>query len=133
MTAADWVLGAGLLLSLGLVLALHRRQASLERQLRRRGRPDAESPPATALQRVGLVRYRAYNDVGGDHSFALALLDANGDGVVVNGIYHRERCRVYAKPVRRWVSEQPLTEEESEAVRKSQEGDGPVDTAANRL
>lgn len=133
MTPADWVLALGLVLSLALVLALHRRQAALERQLRRRGRSEPGQPSSMALQNVGLVRYRAFNDVGGDHSFALSLLDAQGDGVVLNGIYHRERCRVYAKPVRRWESEQILTDEEAEAVRRAREGDNSVDREANRL
>lgn len=128
MTPVDLGLSFGLVILLGLVLALHRRQASLERQLRRRVRLDSDPPASGALQHVGLVRYRAFNDVGGDHSFALSLLDAKGDGVVVNGIYHRERCRVYAKPVRGWKSAQPLTDEEAESVLKARDGDHPVDS-----
>lgn len=128
MTPADLGLSFGLVILLGLVLALHRRQASLERQLRRRVRLDSDPPASAALQHVALVRYRAFNDVGGDHSFALSLLDAKGDGVVVNGIYHRERCRVYAKPVRGWESDQPLTDEEAESVLKARDGDHPVDS-----
>jgi len=133
LTPVDWALAVGLALSLGLVLALHRRQASLERQLRRRVQADFQPPPQTALQHVGLVRYRAFNDVGGDHSFALALLDGNGDGIVINGLYHRERCRVYAKPVRVWAGDQPLTEEEGEAVQKARPGDPSVDTGGPSL
>ena len=125
-------LAVGLAISLGLVLALHRRQASLERQLRRRGRPDPDPPASRALQHVGFVRYRAFNDVGGDHSFALSLLDGKGDGVVVNGIYHRERCRVYAKSVRAWEADQPLTDEEAESVRKARNYEGSVDSDRDR-
>lgn len=127
MTPVDWVLAAGLSLSLALVLALHRRQAALERQLRAARRHEDAPVAAHALQGVGLVRYRAFNDVGGDHSFALSLVDANGDGVVVNGIYHRDRCRVYAKPVVGWESPSSLTEEEVEAVRRARVHDAGVD------
>ena len=133
MSWADWALATGLVVSLALILALHRRQAALERQLRRHGGSQLERPGSAALQHVGLVRYRAFNDVGGDHSFALSLLDAKGDGVVVNGIYHRERCRVYAKPVRGWESDQQLTDEELESVRRARGVDESVDRDGNRL
>ena len=41
------------------------------------------------IQKVGIVRYNAFKDTGSDLSFALALLDENNDGVVLNGIYSR--------------------------------------------
>jgi hypothetical protein len=72
-----------------------------------------------ALQRVGMVRFNAYADTGGDQSFALALTDEDGNGTVLNGLFHRSECRVYAKPVTRWESTYPLTDEEQEALRKA--------------
>ncbi|HEX6510227.1 MAG TPA: DUF4446 family protein, partial [Chloroflexota bacterium] len=67
----------------------------------------------------GVVRFNPYHDTGGDYSFAVALLDAQGAGVLITGLYHRERCRVYAKPVRGWESSYQLTDEEREAIDKA--------------
>jgi hypothetical protein len=78
------------------------------------------------LQNVGLVRYNAFDDTGGDHSFALALLDAHGNGALVNGLYHRDVSRVYAKPIRDWKSTYSLSDEERESIRKAQTGGGPT-------
>ena len=75
MTPADWVLAAGLAFSLGLSGWLWRRGRRLERRVDQRLPAVRLAPPASALQHVGLVRFRAFHDVGGDHSFALALLD----------------------------------------------------------
>ena len=116
------VLGAGLVLSLGLAGSLLRRVAALERQAGRQPTAGAPAPGESALQQVGLVRYQAYHDVGGDHSFALALLDARGSGVVVNSLYHRDRCRIYAKPVSDWRSETALTDEEAESIELARSG-----------
>jgi hypothetical protein len=130
VSALDWVLAAGLLLSLGLAGFALRRLELLERRLPQRAAPVAGPAPPRSIQQLGLVRYQAYPDVGGDHSFALALLDAQGEGVVVNSLYHRDRCRVYAKPVSAWLSPITLTEEEAEAIRRARDGAGPVDMAA---
>jgi non-ribosomal peptide synthetase component F len=74
------------------------------------------------LQNVGIVRYNAFEDTGGDQSFAIALLDNVGAGAVFNGLYHRTVCRVYAKPVRDWKSTYSLSDEEEEAIRKARAG-----------
>ena len=74
------------------------------------------------LQQVGVVRYNAFDDTGGDQSFAVALLDARGNGAIFNGLYHRKDCRVYAKPVRDWKSTYSMSDEEIEAIRKAKEG-----------
>jgi Protein of unknown function (DUF4446) len=68
---------------------------------------------------VGVVRFNPYHDTGGDHSFAVALLDAAGAGVVISGLYHRDRCRVYAKPVNAWDSTYQLTDEERDAIERA--------------
>jgi hypothetical protein len=68
-----------------------------------------------AIQRVGLVRYDAFEDMGGRLSFSGALLNADGDGIVVTSINGRSDTRVYAKPVNRGTSHN-LSEEESEAI-----------------
>jgi hypothetical protein len=71
---------------------------------------------------VGLVRYNAFNDTGGDQSYALALLDDHGDGAIVNGLFHRTECRVYVKPVQEWKSTYSMSDEEAEAIRRAKEG-----------
>lgn len=75
-----------------------------------------------AVQRVGLVRYDAFEDMGGRLSFSCALLDQHGDGVVVTSINGREDNRVYAKPVRMGRSPHNLSAEEEEAIRQALSG-----------
>jgi uncharacterized protein YlxW (UPF0749 family) len=69
-----------------------------------------------ALQRFALVRYDAFEDMGGRLSFSAALLDAHGDGLVITSINGRSETRTYAKPVRNLSSEHNLSEEEREAI-----------------
>lgn len=71
------------------------------------------------IQKIGIVRYNAFKDVGSDLSFTLALLDQNDDGVVLNGIYSREMSNIYAKPVEKGKSSYTLSEEEQEAIKKA--------------
>jgi len=72
-----------------------------------------------AVQRVALIRYDAFEDVGGRLSFSCALLDERGDGVVMTSINGRQDTRVYAKPVHRGTSDYNLSEEEVEAIREA--------------
>jgi hypothetical protein len=71
------------------------------------------------LQHSGIVRFNPFSHTGGDHSFALALADANGYGFVISSLHARDSTRVYAKPLAEWESSYPLTEEEQEAVAKA--------------
>ena len=71
------------------------------------------------LQKVGLVRYNAFQDTGSDLSFTLALLDENNNGVVLNGIYSREMSNIYAKSVENGISKSTLSDEEKEAIRRA--------------
>lgn len=73
----------------------------------------------TCLQKVGIVRYSAFKDVGSDLSFALAILDETNTGVVLNGIYSTEASNIYAKPVTNGKSTYTLSEEEQEAIEKA--------------
>ena len=72
-----------------------------------------------AVQRVGIVRFDAFDDVGGNLSFSLSLLDDHSDGVVITGLYGRQDFRCYAKPIRGGESEIPLSKEEKEAIAKA--------------
>lgn len=71
------------------------------------------------IQKVGMVRYSAFKDTGSDLSFALALLDENDNGVVLNGIYSREMSNIYAKPVKKGQSTYTISEEEAQAIEKA--------------
>ncbi len=71
------------------------------------------------IQKVGIVRYSAFKDTGSDLSFALALLDENNNGVVLNGIYSREMSNIYAKPVEKGQSTYTVSEEEAQAIEKA--------------
>ena len=68
------------------------------------------------MQGIGLVRFRAFQDTGGDQSFSLALADGEGNGVIVSALYGRGATRIYAKPVQGWLSPKPLGEEEEQAL-----------------
>lgn len=70
------------------------------------------------LQRVGVVRFDAFDDVGGQMSFALALLDDTANGVVISSLHGRRDTRLFVKPVRDGRSEVALTTEEVEALRQ---------------
>ena len=72
-----------------------------------------------AFSRVGLVRFNPFEDTGGNQSFALALLDGNGDGFVVSSLHARAGTRLYAKSVNRGASDSALSEEEAEALRQA--------------
>ncbi len=68
------------------------------------------------VQGIGLVRFRAFQDTGGDQSFSLALTDGMGNGIVVSALYGRGMTRVYAKPIEGWLSPKALSEEEEQAL-----------------
>lgn len=71
------------------------------------------------LQRLGFLRFNPFRDTGGDQSFAMALADANGNGVVLSSLHSREVTRVYAKPLAAWETSYQLTEEEQQAIRRA--------------
>jgi hypothetical protein len=70
------------------------------------------------LQRVSFLRYNPFSEVGGDHSFSLAILDANLTGFIVTGLHTRERTRVYVKKVEKGKCKQELSKEEQEVLNK---------------
>ena len=72
-----------------------------------------------AVRHVGLVRYDAFEDVGGRLSFSCALLDDHGSGVVMTSINGRQDTRVYAKPIAEGRSSYNLSVEEEEAIRQA--------------
>ena len=72
-----------------------------------------------AVTRVGMVRFRAFEDMGSDLSYAVALLDAHNNGVVLSSIFGREDSRSYAKPIEDGKSSYPMTQEEEQALHEA--------------
>jgi len=82
---------------------------------------ELETQLLSSKRHVGLVRYDAFEDVGGNQSFALALYDDQGNGAVLNGIVGRTDCRVYCKPLVNGRSERDLSQEEQRAIREARD------------
>lgn len=75
------------------------------------------------IQKVGIIRFNPFKEIGGNQSFSVALLDGKDNGVVVTSLYTREGNRVYGKPVRNGQSEYLLSAEEKEALNKAKYGE----------
>ena len=71
----------------------------------------------TMLCKYGIVKYDAFEDVGGKMSFALAMLDQTNTGFVLNAIHSRDNCYLYLKDVVKGTSYIMLSEEELQALR----------------
>ncbi len=72
-----------------------------------------------SIQKIGVVRYNPFSNVGGNQSFTVALLDDNDDGVIITSLYNHNGNTVYAKPVKEGKSEYSLSHEEKEAMGKA--------------
>lgn len=94
--------------------ALNDRLDKSERKL-----SELEQHGEKSKRHIGLVRYDAFEEVGGNQSFALAVYDDKGDGVVLNSIIGRTDCRVYAKPLVGGRSDRSLSEEERKAIEEA--------------
>lgn len=70
-----------------------------------------------ALQRVGVVRFNPFQDSGGDQSFAIALLDRDGTGIIVSSLHGRTETRIFAKQIDNGRSTHTLSDEEQQAIR----------------
>ena len=70
----------------------------------------------SCVQKVGIVRFNAFDDVGSDLSFSVALLDSNDNGVVLSSLYSRESSSIYAKPLENAKSKYSLSAEEIKAI-----------------
>ena len=71
------------------------------------------------IQKVGLVKFNPFNETGGDHSFSLALLDGNKNGIIITSLHTRERTRFYLKEVKSGKSLIELSEDEAKALKES--------------
>ena len=89
----------------------------VERLTTRTGALEVTAP--RTFQRVGLVRFNPFEETGGNQSFALALLDAQGNGLVLSSLHARSGTRLYAKAIREGRSDAGLSEEETAAIRQA--------------
>lgn len=71
------------------------------------------------IQKVSVVRYRAFEDVGSDLSYSIAFLDENNDGVIMTGIFGRNESTTYAKPIDKGISRYDLSLEEQQVLKSS--------------
>ena len=72
-----------------------------------------------SIRGLETIRFNPFPDQGGNQSFAIGMLDEEGDGLVLSSMYGRERMSVFAKPVKGGASQYELTVEEKEALSKA--------------
>jgi hypothetical protein len=70
----------------------------------------------TSIRGIGFMRFNAFKDSGGNQSFAIALIDEQGNGVIISTLFARERMSVFAKNIRAFACEQQLSNEERSAL-----------------
>lgn len=78
------------------------------------------------FQKIGLVKYDAFNEMGGKLSFSLALLNQTNDGFVLNAVHSREGCYTYIKEIVDGNSIIVLAEEEQEALKMAMESNDSI-------
>ena len=71
------------------------------------------------VQRTSVIRYRAFEDVGSDLSFSIALLSEDNNGVILTGIYGRQESTTYAKPIDKGISRYDLSQEEQHVLKEA--------------
>jgi hypothetical protein len=80
---------------------------------------EIEETLKSCLQKTSIIRYKAFENVGSDLSFSIALLDNNDNGFILTGIYGRNDSTTYAKPIDKGLSRYDLSEEEKEVLGKA--------------
>lgn len=75
-----------------------------------------------SVQSVETLRFNPFKGTGdgGNQSFSMAFIDENGDGVIISSLYTRERVSVFSKPIKKFISEFELSEEEAQVLKNSQ-------------
>ena len=76
----------------------------------------------TTFQKMGLVKYDAFKEMGGKLSFTLALLDENNNGVLLNSVHSSDGCYSYTKRIKNGDSAITLSNEEKVAVERAMQG-----------
>ena len=109
----------------GSILDNHHRLKNLEtfQENAIRNLDDVEKRLKRSIQAVETVRFNPFKGTGdgGNQSFSSAFLNEKGDGVVLTGLYSRERVSVYAKPLKDLRGEFEFSEEEKEAIGKARD------------
>lgn len=81
---------------------------------------DINSRLLNCVQKVGIIRYNPFDDVGGDLCYAIAMLDEKNNGIVLNSIYSRDGCYTYAKPIINGDCQKyKLAKEEKDAIKNA--------------
>ena len=73
----------------------------------------------TCVQKTSMVRYKAFDDMGSDLSFSIALIDGNGNGAILTSIYGRNESTTYAKPIDKGISRYELSQEENKVLEEA--------------
>jgi hypothetical protein len=73
-----------------------------------------------SLRGLETIRFNPFPDQGSNQSFAIGMLNEDGDGVVISSLYSRERMSIFAKPVKNGKSEYELSNEEKEVLKKAE-------------
>jgi hypothetical protein len=79
---------------------------------------------STALRNAQTMRYKAFEAGGSNQSFSIALLNEQGNGVVISSLHARDRISTFAKPVENYVSRYDLTEEEVDVIADAKKAHG---------
>ncbi|MBU0999372.1 DUF4446 family protein [Patescibacteria group bacterium] len=72
-----------------------------------------------SIRGLETIRFNPFPDQGSNQSFAIGMLNEEGDGLVISSLYSRERMSIFAKPVKNGKSNYELTIEEKEALQKA--------------
>ena len=72
------------------------------------------------IQKIGLIRFNPFKELGGDHSFSMAILDSHDSGIIITSLHTRDRTRVYMKDVKKGKSGFELSSEEKKALVNAQ-------------
>jgi hypothetical protein len=73
-----------------------------------------------SIRGLETIRFNPFPDQGGNQSFAIGMLNEEGDGLVISSLYSRERMSVFAKPIKNGKSEYELSTEERDALKKAE-------------
>lgn len=73
-----------------------------------------------SIRGLETIRFNPFSDQGSNQSFAIGMMNEDGDGVVLSSLYSRERMSIFAKPIKNGKSEYELSTEEKEAVSKAE-------------
>jgi hypothetical protein len=80
---------------------------------------DVDGRLKKCVQKVSVKRFRAFEDVGSDLSYSIAMLDDYNNGLVITGIYGRSESTSFTKPIENGISKYDLSEEEKQAIKNA--------------